>query len=743
MDTPSSLGRGIAATRRYFNSIDLKTFGIIVAVLTWLAILLIVGSAFFPGSFDLTAGDVAPDLIRAPRTLTFENTAETQRRRSQAADETPKVYVFDGTVLPRVTRNINSYFDNVARIIAGERAAAQAAAAPYDTAKVTKLIQEIPGPPPVSDATAATLASLDDPHLAQLRNGAIDSTQRILEGNVTDSSLSTDKDRLQSVIGTMSLTPQETAAAGEVAAGFLEPNNIYNADKTQQAKDKAAADVQPVMATVRSGETILTPGQVITDDNIATLKALGLTEQGRKFGTLAGLALIMAIEIIFMALYMRRFERHIRDSRSLIFIAASLLVLFTFFDRISVLTSLSPLLVPMAALGMLGTLMLGTRMSANLVILASVNLAIVAGSDPQFILVGLFGGLAAVFLVTHVSQRRDLMRAGLIAGLVVIATAAGASQIGESSLSRLGTGTAWGVGNAVLAIMMTIGLLTVYEMVFNLPTPQKLLELADPTRPLLKELMMKAPGTYNHSIIMGNIAEAAAEAIGANQLLSRVGAYYHDIGKLNRPDYFIENQFHVQNPHDRLTPGLSRLAITSHVKDGVTLATEEGLPPDIIDIIKEHHGTTVLSYFYHKAKEIAREGPVDEEAYRYAGHKPASREAAIIMLADSVEAAVRSLRNPTPRRIKTVIRDIFDQRLRDGQLSESRMTFGDLEKVRKVFEKSLQGFGAMRIAYPSEEKKEARKGRGPAAVAERPKAGREPVEKAGSEPPEKIVGGDK
>ncbi|MHB9053034.1 MAG: HD family phosphohydrolase [Thermoleophilia bacterium] len=727
MDTPSSLGRGIAATRRYFNSIDLKTFGIIAAVLTWLAVWLIVGSAFFPGSYDLNAGDVAPDLIRAPRTLTFENTAETQRRRNQASDETPKVYVFDGTVLTRVTRNINTYFDRVANIVTGGRAAAQAAAAPYDAAKAAKLIQEIPGPPPVSDATAATLASLDDPRLAQLRKGAVDSTQRILEGNVTDSSLATDKDRLQSVIGTMSLTPEETAAAGEVAVGFLEPNNIYNADRTQQAKDKAAAGLQPVMVTVRSGETILTPGQVITDDNIATLKALGLTEQGRKTGTLAGLALIVAIEVVFMAQYVRRFERNIRDSRSLIFIAASLLVLFTLFDRLSVLPSLSPLIVPMAALGMLGTLMLGTRMSANLVILASVNLAIVGGSDTQFTLVALFGGLAAVFLVTHVSQRRDLMKAGMFAGLVVVATAAGASQIGESSLSRLGTGIAWGLGNAVLTIMMTIGLLTVYEMVFNLPTPQKLLELADPTRPLLKELMMKAPGTYNHSIIMGNIAEAAAEAIGANQLLARVGAYYHDIGKLNRPDYFIENQFHVQNPHDRLTPGLSRLAITAHVKDGVTLATEEGLPPDIIDIIKEHHGTTVLSYFYHKAKENAREGPVDEEAYRYAGHKPASREAAIIMLADSVEAAVRSLANPTPRRIKTVIRDIFDQRLRDGQLSESRMTFGDLEKVRKVFEKSLQGFGAMRIAYPREEKKEEKRGRGSAAV----------------EPPEITIGGDK
>jgi hypothetical protein len=196
-------------------------------------------------------------------------------------------------------------------------------------------------------------------------------------------------------------------------------------------------------------------------------------------------------------------------------------------------------------------------------------------------------------------------------------------------------------------------------------------------------------------------------------LLARVGAYYHDIGKLNRPDYFIENQFHVNNPHDRLTPGLSRLAITAHVKDGVALAREEGLPPEIINIIKEHHGTTVLSYFYNKALEMAREGKVDEETYRYAGQKPTSREAAIIMLADSVEAAVRSLPDPSIRNIKNVIRNIFDQRMRDGQLSETNMTFADLEKVRRAFETCLKGFGASRIAYPEQDR-----GQGPTAVPE-------------------------
>lgn len=719
MNTPSTMGRAISSVRRYFNNIDLKVHGIVLAFCSWLVVWVLVGSAFLPARYDLLAGDVAPDLIHAPRTLTFDNKAESARRQAQAADAVPRVYVFDAAVLPRVTRNINNYFDGIARVIAGERAAALAAAQPHDAVKAARRIRELQGQPAIGEGASLEIASLSDDRLAELRVAVLESVQKILEGNVTEATVATDRDRFQSVLGTMITEPGEATAAGEIGVAFLEPNNIYSPEKTQQARERAAAEVQPVITTVRSGETILSPGQVVTEDSVATLQALGLTEQGRKLGTLAGLAVIAAFEILFLAIYINRFEKRIRGSRSLQFIAASLLILFALLARVASISQLSPLIVPMAALGMLGTLMLGTRMSAILVILSSVNLAIVGGSDPQYILIGLFGGMAAVFLVTHVSQRRDLVRAGLIAGLVVVTTAAGSSQISEASFSRLWAGISWGLANAALSIVVTIGLLTIYEMVFNLPTSQKLLELADPTRPLLKDLMMKAPGTYNHSIIMGNIAESAAESIGANQLLARVGAYYHDIGKLNRPDYFIENQFHVQNPHDRLTPGLSRLAITAHVKDGVALATAEGLPPDIIDIIKEHHGTTVLSYFYHKAKESAREGPVDEETYRYAGQKPASREAAIIMMADSVEAAVRSLPNPTPRRIKSVIRDIFDQRLRDGQLSESRMTFGDLEKVRMVFEKCLQGFGAMRIAYPEEKKK----GRGAGGAAPKPPTG--------------------
>ena len=211
-----------------------------------------------------------------------------------------------------------------------------------------------------------------------------------------------------------------------------------------------------------------------------------------------------------------------------------------------------------------------------------------------------------------------------------------------------------------------------------------------------------APGTYNHSILMGNLAEAAAEAIDADPLLARVGAYYHDIGKMVRPEYFVENQLHVQNPHDRLQPELSKLAITAHVRDGEDLARQYNLPQPIIDIIKQHHGTSVLTYFYHKAKETGGD-VVEKEDYRYEAEKPHSREAAIIMLADSVEAAAKAMKNPTVKKLQGLIHEVFKQKMDDGQLDCSDFTLGDLHKIHEVFETGLRGLVGHRIEYPKED----------------------------------------
>lgn len=720
MTKPSLIARTIAGGRRVFNRIDQRTFAVTLAAVSLVVLWAIMASAYLPSRYELEPGEVARDLVRAPREITFENQADSERRRVQAGENVPKVYSYDASVMPRVLKDAGTAFDYAAAVVAQEKAAAQAASAPYEPLTAAKRMAAAPGLTKIAETDLVGLASIGDDRLALLRHDLLDSMQRVLEGSVTENTLATDRDRLGSLLQTTALTDAEQVDAVAIGGAFLEPNNIYSPEKTQQARERAASDIPPVMVTVRSGETVVAPGQVVTEDNVAALRALGFTEQGGKYGAILGVGLVALVQVLILFFYINRFEQKVRVSRALQFIVASLVLLFTAMTRIFQIEPLSPLLVPFAALAMLGTFLLGTRLALIMVLIVGADLAVTAGTDPQFLLVALMGGLAGAFLVTNVFQRRDLIRAGIISGVVIIVTAVGAGQLGESSWWGVLSGGAWGVGNAALAVMLTGALLTFYEMLFNLPTPLKLLELSDPTRPLLKELMMKAPGTYNHSIIMGNIAETAAEAIGANPLMARTGAYYHDIGKLNRPDYFIENQFHIKNPHDRLTPGLSRLAITAHVKDGVALAQAEGLPPEIVAIIKEHHGTTVLSYFYHKAKQSDRSGRIDEETYRYAGQKPSTREAAIIMLADSVEAAVRSLASPTMRNIKTVIRDIFDQRLRDGQLGDSNMTFSDMEKVRQVFEKCLQGFGSRRIAYPAVQEKP--KGPAPGGTPRRSRA---------------------
>jgi len=238
------------------------------------------------------------------------------------------------------------------------------------------------------------------------------------------------------------------------------------------------------------------------------------------------------------------------------------------------------------------------------------------------------------------------------------------------------------------------------ETAFSITSMVKLLELTNPNHYLLKRLLLEAPGTYHHSLMVGNLAEASAESIGANPLLVRVGAYYHDIGKLKRPDYFVENQQGFDNPHEKIAPALSALIITSHVKDGVELAREAHIPEDIIDFIEQHHGTSLAKYFYSRALEEDRDGNISEDNFRYAGPKPQSKEVALVMLADSVEAAIRSLSEPTPAKIKNMVRLIIKDKLNDDQLESSALTFKDLDVIANSFCKILEGVYHRRIEYP-------------------------------------------
>jgi len=252
--------------------------------------------------------------------------------------------------------------------------------------------------------------------------------------------------------------------------------------------------------------------------------------------------------------------------------------------------------------------------------------------------------------------------------------------------------------------VLVIGLMPFFEVVFGILSPVRLVELSNPNHPLLRKLLTETPGTYHHSVMVGNLAEAAAESIGANGLLCRVGSFYHDVGKTKRPSYFIENQNNIENPHDKIDPHLSKSIIIAHVRDGVDMLKEHKIPKPICDIAEQHHGTTLLKYFYRKALQQQKEGeePIAEEEYRYPGPKAQSKEAAIVGIADGVEAAVRSLRNPTIEQIDSTVRKIIKDRLDDGQFDECDMTLKELDTIAKTLNKTLLGIFHSRIEYPSD-----------------------------------------
>ncbi len=350
---------------------------------------------------------------------------------------------------------------------------------------------------------------------------------------------------------------------------------------------------------------------------------------------------------------------------------------------------------------MLAAILMGTQVAWATLIISLFLASLIIGSQVSFLLVIFLSGVTGIYFLSNLRRQSDLLRAGILVSLVAGVVTFFSHSLLSSTFSDVFLQSAAGLGGGLISGIATIGALPFLESAFRITTNLRLLEMANPHHPLLQELMVKAPGTYNHSVIVGNLAERAAQEVGANPILVRVGTLYHDIGKLKRPIFFVENQVGAENPHDKTNPTLSHLIITSHVKYGIEIAKKFSLPKKIIDIIQEHHGTSILYYFFEKAKEQGLEEEVSAENFRYHGRKPQTKEAALIMLADSVEAAARTLVKPSPARLEQLIRRIITERLEDGQLDESHLTLGDLEKITEVFKSVLVSTYHARIDYPS------------------------------------------
>jgi putative nucleotidyltransferase with HDIG domain len=484
----------------------------------------------------------------------------------------------------------------------------------------------------------------------------------------------------------------------------LMPTAFVDAELSEAARAAAARAVDPVLRTVARGDVIVEAGEAVSEEQLRALQAVGLydprTRQLRQAALVIAGALLVAVVLAVPAAYAARTLRDRVTRRQ-----------FTFLVGLTLLA----LAVQRAAFGLspefvfvlLVPLLVATLVDETAALLWAGWLAVVVGllapgAPLQVAVAVLTGGLAATLLASVIRSRVTLLVAGGLGGLVSGATLVfvqlmngGVAPV--AALVDLGTHLAGGI----LAGILALGLVPLAEGVFEFLTDFRLVELSSPQSPLLQKLVLEAPGTFQHSQIIANLVEQAVQQVGGNALLARVGALYHDVGKLRRPQFFVENQTSGDNPHDELSPHLSYLIITSHVRDGIELLREYGLPPALEPFVAEHHGTTVLAYFYKRALENTDR--LDELNFRYPGPKPRSKETAILMLADSIESASRSLPDPNQSSIRAMIDRLIEQRLQDEQLAESPLNFRDLEMIAGTFERVLTATLHRRVAYPTAE----------------------------------------
>lgn len=479
--------------------------------------------------------------------------------------------------------------------------------------------------------------------------------------------------------------------------------SVPNDRLTQAAREAAAGAVPAVMQSLEAGQVIVGEGEPLDEDVLRVLDSLGLYSARADAATQTAWIVIgsLALALLLTAplfIGRQRLLDRLTPTQVTFLVVVTLFALGA--QRLAVMASPHFLFVLLAALT--ASVLLG--INAGLLWSAWLALAVgllVPASPLLAMAATLVGSVVASLVVQTLRTRVALPVAGaaggLMAGLTLLAIVL---MSGGMALSAALAGAAFLFGGGLLAGVMALGLLPVAESVFGFLTDFRLLELSSPSERLLQRLIAEAPGTYQHSLVISNLVEQAVKNIGGNSLLARVGALYHDVGKTRRPQFFIENQFTGENPHDRLSPHLSYLIVTSHVRDGVELAREYGLPREIEPFIAEHHGTTVLSYFYKRALE---EGQVEELNFRYPGPKPQSKETAVLMLADAIESASRTLEDPSPSTIRALIDRLFEQRRQEEQFAESPLNFNDLEVIATTFERMLTAVLHRRISYPSAE----------------------------------------
>lgn len=696
--------RSVVATG--FTRRDAIRLGVALALLV-AALTAILGIDFLPARVSVAVGDVAPTDVRAPRALDFVSQTETDQQRKAARDAVEPQYDYTADKASAVAAQQGGVF---ARLVSPIDAAFTADLSPAD--RKALLENAVPG---LSDSARTTLQSLTPARWKALR----DETARILDlverSELRDSDVADTRSRLAGrMVG--DLSAEERTLGAELIGPIIVPNSSFSVELTDQARDRAAEAVQPVHEQIQQGEVIVRNGEKVTPVDFEKIQAFGLDQARPDVARLGGWLALTMLVVGLMLGWFWRFRPGLWHRNNVLLLVGLLLLFATFALKLAAGRSILPFFLPTTSVGMLVAILLDPGAATVLVALVAIVGGAVNGSSLEFATYIFLGGLVGILSVRRGDRLHVFVQAGIAVALVNAAVVFTFALLGERDLDTRGVleflaASSASAGGAAVA---AVGSFAVLGNLFGITTVFQLLELASPSQPLLRRLLMETPGTYHHSIMVGNLAERAAESIGADPLLARVAAYYHDVGKLASPMAFIENQAGGENIHDQLEPEESAQLLSRHVADGIDLSYRNHLPKTLIAFIPQHHGTAIMSYFYAKAREEAAmphggletaEGrkaadAIDQRKFRHAGPKPQSREAAIIMLADGVEASVRSLASRDEPVIRAMVMRIIDERLADGQFDECDLTLRDVERIREAFVAQLLGMYHQRIAYP-------------------------------------------
>lgn len=667
--------------------------GLILLVVTGIATF--IALPYVPTNIPIGSNDVAQDTIMSPRYLEFETQIDkekTMELRKKRAALVEKVYTVDETINKEIKANSVALFTEIR--------AYQQEAIVKDKSLILTLTKK----------HRKKLLQADIKSLDVLENLTSEIIEKMLLHGVRDVDHTSIQSRVHDELEALHLDASTEALITALVSRLIRPNLSHNIPLTRKAQEREMQNIKPIVTVLKEGEPIIYRGEVVQDTHIETLKALNLHGQKTNIAKCIGIWMLCAIFAWILIRFLVIFSPKALHGKYLLFIAmiTVLITLIAFlFQKISFLPELLKpcFLIPLPV----AALLLSQMISPNIALMICSQLAMLIGLmyfGDIYLMIFLFSSsCVSTFSIHKRHSRSQLMLAGYLIGgshALLILMYGLLREISDPWW--FATNMSGGLVTGILSSMTVLAIIPYLEAMFKITTPQTLLELANLNHPLLKRLMMSAPGTYQHSLMVANLAEAAAEAIQANPILCRVGAYYHDIGKIKRPHFFTENQFSGENPHHNLTPRMSKMLIVAHTRDGVELAQKYKLPSMIKDFIAEHHGTTLVSFFFEKAKHLEeiRDPETEKEAFRYPGPKPHFKECGVVMFADSVEAAVRAMEKPTLPKIDAMIEKIFHDKIEDGQMDDCPLSLREIDTIKVTFLRVFHGIYHTRLDYQEE-----------------------------------------